>query len=163
RGKINVAAARGESIPTGWLVDKEGKDTTDPRALANGGALLPFGADQAHKGYGLAFVVEVLSGLLTGIGFDHDPGGFSNDGAFVAGFAVDRFRLLQEFREEMSDFVTYLKDSPPAEGYNEILYPGEIEHRTEQQRLVDGIPIEVETWSSLAGLCERLGVTMPRV
>ncbi|MPZ53838.1 MAG: Ldh family oxidoreductase, partial [Acidimicrobiia bacterium] len=47
RGKINVAAARGESIPTGWLVDKEGKDTTDPRALANGGALLPFGADQA--------------------------------------------------------------------------------------------------------------------
>src|SRR6202035_575565 len=68
-GKINVATARGEQVPTGWLIDADGKPSTDPRVLKSGGALLPLGGAEGYKGTGLAAIVEILSGLLTGLGF----------------------------------------------------------------------------------------------
>ena len=75
-GKISLARTRRESVPPGWLIDKEGNPTTDPSDYFAGGAILPVGADQGHKGYGLSFMVEVFSGLLTGLGFglDRRPG-----------------------------------------------------------------------------------------
>ena len=160
-GKVKLARSRGESIPTGWLVDADGQQTTDPAALEGGGALLPLGADQGHKGYALSFMVEVLSGLLTGIGFGVDPGGRHNDGVFLAAIDVERFRPLTEFRREVSDFVEYLKATPVAEGYREILYPGEMEQRTADQRSRDGITVEDRTWTALTVLGERFGVPLP--
>ena len=68
-GKINVATARGEQVPAGWLIDADGNPSTDPRVLRQGGALLPVGGAEGYKGYGLATIVEILSGLLTGLGF----------------------------------------------------------------------------------------------
>ena len=156
-----MASARNEEIPLGWVVDRHGHPTHDPNALGEGGALLPFGADQMHKGYGLSFMVEALSGVLTGIGYSHDPAGFSNDGAFVAVFAVDRFLPLDEFRKEMRGFIEYLKESPLAAGHEEILYPGEPESRAEARRRRDGIVIEDETWGQLMALSHRLGVEAP--
>src|SRR5580704_932188 len=68
-GKVQLARQRGEAIPLGWVVDKDGQPTTDPEAYWEGGALLPLGGDQGHKGYGLSFMVEVFCGLLTGLGY----------------------------------------------------------------------------------------------
>jgi LDH2 family malate/lactate/ureidoglycolate dehydrogenase len=79
----------------------------------------------------------------------------------MAAFAVDAFRPLDEFKRDIADFVKYVKDTPPAEGFKEVLYPGELEHRTEQQRRREGIPIEDETWRQLTGLAEASGVAMP--
>src|SRR5215469_16089437 len=79
-GKINVATARGEHVPAGWLIDADGKPSTDPRVLRQGGALLPVGGSEGYKGYGLATIVEILSGLLTGLGFGVEPTGRHNDG-----------------------------------------------------------------------------------
>ena len=87
-GKINVATARGEQVPAGWLIDAEGKPSTDPRVLRQGGALLPVGGTEGYKGYGLATIVEILSGLLTGLGFGVEPTGRHNDGCFIAVFNV---------------------------------------------------------------------------
>jgi uncharacterized oxidoreductase len=160
-GKLSVARNRKQAIPYGWIVDKDGKPTTDPLAYYAGGAILPVGGDQGHKGYGLSFMVEILSGLLTGLGFGIDPKGPHNDGVFMAAFAVEAFRPLDEFKREIAEFVAYVKDTPPAEGFPEVLYPGEIEYRTEQQRRREGIPIEDETWRQLTALAEAAGVALP--
>ena len=96
-GKLKVAAARGEAVPAGWLIDAEGRATTDPGALAAGGAVLPLGGAEGHKGYGLSAMVEILSGVLTGLGFGVDPAGPHNDGVFMAAFRVEALRPLETF------------------------------------------------------------------
>src|SRR6201746_2188835 len=74
-GKIQLAVSRGEEIPTGWIVDSEGRQTTDPKQFRKGGALPPLGGPGGSTGSGLAAMVEVLCGLLTGLGFGVDPPG----------------------------------------------------------------------------------------
>src|ERR1700749_3897665 len=146
-GKIGVAVARGESVPDGWVIGKDGKPTNDPRQLRQGGALLPMGGpDGGYKGYGLAFMVEILCGLLTGLGFGVEPTGRHNDGCFMAVFNVAAFRPLAEVQKDFGGFIAYLKPTPPAEGSSGVLYPGEIEHRRQQERSRNGIEVEDATW-----------------
>jgi LDH2 family malate/lactate/ureidoglycolate dehydrogenase len=157
-GKINVATARGEQVPTGWLIDKDGKPSTDPRVLRQGGALLPLGGAEGYKGYGLATIVEIFSGLLTGLGFGVEPTGRHNDGCFIAVFNVAAFRDLETFKREVTEFAQYLKATPPAEGFKEVLYPGEIEFQREQDRRKNGIPVEDATWNKLRDLAQGYGI-----
>jgi uncharacterized oxidoreductase len=158
-GKLNVARARGLPIPEGWLIDKDGKPTTDPNAAQNGGVMLPLGGPEGHKGYGLSFAVETFAALLPGLGFGIDPQGRHNDGAFMLAMDPSAFMPLAEFKGQVEAFVKYLKETPPAEGFKEVLYPGEKEHYTEQQRRKEGIPIEDSTWTRISELAEKHGVT----
>ena len=157
-GKISLALNRKQQIPNSWVVDQHGQPTTDPQDYEDGGAILPLGADQGHKGYGLSFMVEVLSGLLTGLGFGVDPHGRHNDGCFIAVFNVSAFRPLEEFKASVDDFARFVKASPPAEGFQEVLYPGEIEWRTENQRRSDGIFVEDATWQDIWSLVKDLNI-----
>jgi LDH2 family malate/lactate/ureidoglycolate dehydrogenase len=157
-GKINVATARGEQVPTGWLIDAEGRPSTDPKVLRAGGALLPLGGTEGYKGTGLAAIVEILSGLLTGLGFGIDPQGRHNDGCFMAVFNVAAFRDLATFKAEVTDFAKYLKATPPAQGFTEVFYPGEVEFRKEQDRLKNGVPIEDATWKRLHDMATGFGI-----
>jgi uncharacterized oxidoreductase len=157
-GKINVATARGDQVPTGWLIDAEGRPSTDPRVLRPGGALLPLGGTEGYKGTGLAAIVEILSGLLTGLGFGVEPTGRHNDGCFIAVFNVAAFRKLDTFKREVTEFAEYLKATPPAQGFTEVYYPGEIEYRKEQDRRKNGVPIEDATWSRLSDLAKGYGI-----
>jgi uncharacterized oxidoreductase len=125
-----------------------------------GGGILPFGGDKGYKGFGLSFIVEILSGILTGIGFGNDPEQFvdrhdiehrHNDGCFFAVFDVEAFRPLEEFKREVTDFVQFVKSSPPIDNY-EVMYPGELEWRMEQKRRKEGIYVECETWSKLKAI-----------
>jgi uncharacterized oxidoreductase len=159
-GKIAVAVARNEQVPDGWVIGSDGKPTNDPRQLRQGGALLPMGGpDGGYKGYGLAVMVEILCGLLTGLGFGVEPTGRHNDGCFMACFKVDAFRPLDEFKKEVGEFIRYLKATPPADGSSGVLYPGEIEHRREQDRRQNGIDVEDATWGKLCALAETYGLT----
>src|SRR5437763_17160845 len=116
-GKIPLAVARHESVPDGWIIGKDGKPTNDPSQLRQGGALLPLGGpDGGYKGTGLAVMVEVLCGLLTGLGFGVEPTGRHNDGCFIAVFKVDAFGPLAEFKKGVGDYVRYLKATAPAGG-----------------------------------------------
>ena len=154
-GKVSLAINRRESIPATWVIDKDGNPTTNPQDYFDGGAILPVGADQGHKGYGLSFMVEVLSGLLTGLGFGIDPQARHNDGCFIAVFDVEAFRPLADFKREVREFVDFVKTSPPAKGSKEVLYPGELEWRTEQRRRMEGIYVEDETWQQLWALVQE--------
>ena len=166
-GKIGVARARKESVPSGWIVDRDGDPTTDPNDYYAGGSILPLGGDQGHKGYALSFIVEVLSGILTGMGFGldrkqwearHGVGFRHNDGCFITVFNVEALYPLADFKREVTEFVKYVKSSPPAKGFKEVLYPGEIEWLTEQKRLKEGIPIEDETWERVTKLIKEYGL-----
>ena len=159
-GKIKLAEARGEQVPSGWVIDAEGRPTTDPSALGQGGALLPLGGDVGFKGYALASMVEILSALLTGLGFGVEPTGRHNDGCFIAVFNVSAFRDLETFKQEVTEFAHYLVDTPPAEGFDRVYYPGEVEHLKRTERLRDGINIEDATWAKLKGLGEKFGITV---
>lgn len=154
-GKVSLAVARNEPIPQGWVVSKDGKMTTDPRDLKQGGALLPLGGSEGYKGSGLAAVVEILCGILTGLGFGVEPSGRHNDGTFMAVFNVEAFRPLKEFKREVADFGRYLNATPPSEGSQGVLYPGEIEHRTETLRRETGIDIEDATWDRFKALARE--------
>jgi uncharacterized oxidoreductase len=158
-GKIKLAQARGQKIPKGWVVDKNGALTEDPAAYGQGGALLPLGGPgEGYKGYGLAVIGEVLCGLLTGLGFGVEPTGRHNDGTFMLAIKVDAFRPLLGFRSDVKDLAEYLKATPPSEGSAGVLYPGEVEHRTEQKRRAEGIAIEDATWAKLKALAEQYGI-----
>ncbi len=158
-GKIAVAVARNEKVPDGWVIGSDGKPTNDPRQLRQGGALLPMGGpDGGYKGTGLAVMVEILCGLLTGLGFGVEPTGRHNDGCFMAVFNVAAFRPLAEFKKDVGEFVAYLKATPPAEGSKGVLYPGEIEHMREADRRQNGIDVEDATWFKLRTLAETYGL-----
>ena len=157
-GKVNLAKAKGVSIPEGWVVDKDGNSTTDPAALRAGGALMPLGGQEGHKGYGLAAMVEIFSGLLTGLGFGVEPTGKHNDGCFMAVFNVAAFRPVEDFKREVTEFAEYLKATPPMAGVEEVLYPGEIEYRREKDRRANGIDVDDNTWGKLCDLAGKYGV-----
>ena len=158
QGKITLARSRGEPVPEGWIIDKEGNPSIEPDDYFSGGAILPVGADQGHKGYGLSFMVGVFSGLLTGLGFGIDLQARHNDGCFISVFNVEHFLPLEQFKKEVVEFVRFVKTSPPASGFTEVLYPGEIEHRTELRRRQEGIFVEDDTWQQISSLMQELGV-----
>jgi len=157
-GKVALAAARGETVPDGWIVDAEGRPTTDPRKHRQGGALLPLGASEGYKGYGLAVMVEILCGLLTGLGFGVEPSGRHNDGCFLAVFNVEAFRPLAAFKREVAEFARYLKATPPSDGSPGVFYPGELEYRREAERQRTGIAVEEATWEKLRVLAAKHGL-----
>ena len=157
-GKVNVALARNQRIPEGWVVDSEGAPTTDPSVLGQGGALLPLGGMEGYKGYGLSVMIEVLSGVLPGLGFGHDPSGRHNDGCFMAAFNVEAFLPLDEFKQQVADFAAYLKSAALAPGFSEIYYPGEIEHLNTQRLAKDGVTVEDSTWARLVALAVEYGI-----
>jgi LDH2 family malate/lactate/ureidoglycolate dehydrogenase len=151
-GKVMLARNQGEQLGTGWLVDRDGRPTTDPNDYFAGGALMPMGGDQAHKGFGLSVMVEVLCGLLTGLGFGVSETARHNDGNFLALFDVGHFRDLTTFTHDVDGFVSYLKDTPLAEGYDEVIVPGELEARSRRARQVQGVPVDDTTWAELTAL-----------
>jgi LDH2 family malate/lactate/ureidoglycolate dehydrogenase len=157
-GKVALAAARGKRIPTGWIVDYNGRQTTDPTQLRKGGALLPLGGTEGYKGSGLAAMVEVLCGILTGLGFGIEPTARHNDGCFMAVFKVEAFRPLKDFKKEVAEFARYLKATQPAEGSRGVFYPGEVEYIVEQERRKSGIDVEDATWNKLLSLAGEYGL-----
>jgi uncharacterized oxidoreductase len=157
-GKIKLAEARGQEIPRGWVVDKDGDLTTDPRKIV-GGALLPLGGPgEGYKGTALAAMGEIFCGILTGLGFGVEPSGRHNDGCFLIAIKVDAFRPLLAFRKDVADFARYLKDTPPAKGSSGVLYPGEVEHMAQTKRGAEGVEIEDATWEKLGALAKEGGI-----
>nr|WP_292337905.1 Ldh family oxidoreductase [Mesorhizobium sp.] len=157
-GKLELAIARGEEIPKGWLIDDEGHHTTEPRDYRKGGVLLPLGGSEGYKGSGLAAIVELLCGLLTGPDFGDEPTDRDKFGCFLAVLNVAAFRPLDEFKKEVADFAQQLKSAAPSEDSSGVFYPGEIGYRREQERTVNGIEVENATWEMLRMLARNCGL-----
>ncbi|MEM3591069.1 MAG: Ldh family oxidoreductase [Candidatus Bathyarchaeia archaeon] len=158
-GKVRVALHKGEKIPYGWIVDKNGNPSNDPKDLYDGGALLPLGGDEhGHKGFGLGLAVEILSGILTSAGcaYEEDKRG---NGVFFEVINVEKFMSLEDFKKKVSNLIRVIKSSKPRPGFKEILVPGEPEYLTEKIRLREGIYVPEKTWEEIKNLARKLGVS----
>jgi len=159
-GKIRFYRNERKTVPDGWIVDASGKPTNDPNAFYGPprGGILPLGAGAGHKGFALGLLVEILGSALGGIS-SQDPERFGNGVCF---FVVDpsTFCPLEQFRRLMDETVAYIKSSPPAPGFDEVLVPGELEFRTLRQRQKDGIPVDAATLQAMREHGARLGVNL---
>lgn len=163
QGKIALAIAEGKPIPLGWMFDKDGRLSTNPEDFREG-----FGVPIAeHKGYGLALVMEVLAGVLTGAGFclDHgretvrDEGKRPDLGHFFLAINPELFMPLEQFRARVDRMVDEIKSSRLAPGTKEILVAGEIEMRNRQANLAAGsVPLLPSTLRALETYREEAGL-----
>ena len=156
-GKVRLAKNKGERIPEGYLVDREGCATTDPGDLYDGGALQSFGG---HKGYGLSLMVEVLGGILSGANVPVYPAYTVQNGVFMMALDVTFFRPAAEYDDVVETLVDAAKAAPPAEGVDTVLVPGEPELACRRERERDGIPVDDETWAEILKAAGELNVTI---
>ncbi len=156
RGKIYLARQKGVQIPLGWALDADGQPTTDPVA-ALGGVTLPMAG---HKGYGIAVMMDMLSGVLSGSQFGtrvngpyqtEKPGGA---GHMMIALNIEAFQTQCEFAERMEQMIAELKATPLAAGHDEIFYPGELEARSEVRLLETGLALPQDTLTDLATLAK---------
>lgn len=157
-GKVRVMLHKGEKIPFGWIIDKNGNPSNNPQDLYDGGALLPLGGDEAgHKGFGLGLAVEILSGILTGAGCAYEETKRGN-GVFFEVINVEKFMPVEEFKRKIGELIRTIKSSRPRPGWKEIIVPGETEYLTEKARLKEGIYVPERTWEEIKQIANRLGV-----
>ena len=159
-GEIQKRVAKNEKIPDGTLLDGNGKPTNDFKSFRGPprGVFLPFGG---YKGSGIALITEMLGGLLSGNGAGRqwwNNGGHGVNGVFLQAFAVEEFQSLDSFYDKVDELIAFIKSSPVAPGFSEILLPGESGRRRESAQLKTGIELDDETWSELTELAAELGV-----
>jgi LDH2 family malate/lactate/ureidoglycolate dehydrogenase len=163
RGKIRLAALKGEKIPEGWAFDEEGNPTTDPEAAIRG-ALAPIGG---HKGYGLALLADILCGLVMGSASGRNVKALddfscpSGTGFFIEAINVEFFRPYIEYRDCVTDYIREIKECPKRKGVKEIFSPGEIERRETELRKKFGIPLDDKTLFEIKNLAKELNIPFP--
>ena len=160
-GKLWVAQDAGNRMADGLLIDSAGNPTNDPKDAIDGGAILPLGGAFGHKGYLLSVLVEVMAGLLTGGGFvgKEDNPTFNNC-TFMIAIEVEAFLPIQTFKDHLNCLIEYLKATPSKPG-EAVLYPGEVEERTELERRERGVPVPAETVRGLKGELDKFGIDLP--
>jgi hydroxycarboxylate dehydrogenase B len=161
QGKIRVAHNKGEQVAPGLLIDDKGRPTVDPRY----GVIEPFGALTTmglHKGYGLAVVCELLGGALTGGGTQHT--GERSKMRVLNGMLsilIDPAKLGTGalFASEAAAFIAWVRQSPPAPGFDKVRLAGDPERETRAKRLRDGIAVDATTWQEIHAAGAKLGVS----
>lgn len=135
-GDLLVAIRDSAAIPEGLAFDSEGEPTTDAEAALNG-SVRPFGG---HKGFGLALVTQILSGVLVNAATIPPPG--TNYGLLIVAIDPTSFVPLAQFKTEVDKLVTRVKENPRESGVAEILIPGERAYRQRDAHLADGIHLD---------------------
>ena len=158
-GKVKTKAQRGEMMPEGWMMDREGKPLLDPRR-ASDGFLLPIGG---YKGYGLALMIGLLAGTLNGaamgkdvVDFNADDTTPTNTGHAIVAINVEAFQPIAEFKHAVDTLVRDLRDSRALPGVERIRLPGEGSHAARADRLANGIPIPAALRAALDRLSAEL-------
>lgn len=165
-GKVRVHKIAGTLCPPGWLIDAAGHPTTDPNDLyaTPPGSILPMGGEQSYKGFGLALLIDMLAGGLSGgrtMGPDPEPP-LGNDVLFIV-LDPARFGGSLHFAHELQKTAAYTRDCPRGDGVHEILLPGDPERRTLAKREARGIPMDPGNWAKLVTLAAELSVATPEV
>ena len=172
RGKVEVYNREEKEMPKGWALDKNGEVGTNTKQICDnmaqraGGGLTPLGGEgelfSGHKGYGLAFLVDIFSGVLsgsayaTGVGKEKNP----NVGHFFMALNIENFMSLDEFKKRMDDYISLLHNSSKAEGQNKIYIHGEKEFVKEKELKQTGVPLQKKVYDALKGFSEEFGVNL---
>ncbi len=163
-GKVKLAAQRGQTMPEGWMIDRDGKPLTDPKRAAEG-FLLPIGGP---KGFGLALVFGLLAGTLNGaafgrdvIDFNADTTSVTNTGQFVCALSLEAFGGAEAFRRQVDTVIRDMKASPLMPGFDDIRMPGERSQALRDERLRSGIPLPEVLRNELHALATQLDLPVP--
>ncbi len=164
-GKVKTRAQRGETMPEGWMVDRDGKPLTDPKRMDEG-FLLPLGGHEAgYKGYGLALVFGILAGTLNGaamgrdvVDFNHDDATPANTGQAILAIDIGAFEDPGIFKRRIDALVRDIRGSQRMKGVERIWLPGEQSHAKYSERLENGVPVPPALLSSLNELGRKLGI-----
>jgi LDH2 family malate/lactate/ureidoglycolate dehydrogenase len=160
-GKVRLKAQRGEQMPVGWMIDKEGKPLTDPKR-ADEGHLLPIGD---YKGYGLSLIIGLLAGALNRaalgrdvIDFVKETGKATNTGQAIAAIAIEAFMPAAEFKRSVDQVIRDIRGSQRLPGVERIFLPGEQSHAKLLERRAHGVPMPKALRDSLDGLARDLNI-----
>lgn len=163
-GKIKVLAQRGEQMPEGWMVDREGNPLTDPTRQSEG-LLLPIGG---AKGYGLAMAIGLIAGTLNGAAFGEDVVNFTkqtatptNTGQFVAAISIDAFGPLETFKSTVDGIFASFRDSTPFPGGSPVRIPGQDRGSVREDRELHGIPLHPNLVKTLSEIASELNIQKP--
>jgi LDH2 family malate/lactate/ureidoglycolate dehydrogenase len=170
---LEIAQRTGKAVPEGWIIDKNGKSSTNPHELKEGGSLLPLGSDIAHgshKGFGLGATVDILSAVLSGANYGPwvppfvafldppaDPVG-KGIGHFLGALRVDGFRPVEEFKTHMDTWVDRFKSAKTIDPNQPVIIPGEPELAAELDRTKNGIPLVNAVVEDLNILADKFGL-----
>jgi LDH2 family malate/lactate/ureidoglycolate dehydrogenase len=160
RGKIYLARQKGQSIPEGWAINAAGAPTTDPTEAIEG-IILPMAQ---HKGYAIALMMDMLSGVLTGSGFGTEVAGpyqaerRSRAGQLMIALNIEAMQPLAEFDARMDELISQIKSVPLAQGFSEVFYPGEIEARNDVKHRREGLSLPEDTLTDLKQVAGQYGL-----
>ncbi len=167
-GRVKMLHNRNLTVPDGWLIDDEGRSSTDPEAYLSTpkqAALLPLGSLIAgHKGFALSILVDVLTGGLSGAGCSgRVPDDSDENALFILVIDPEKFVSRSTFSAEVDRLVESIKDARKAPGVEEIRVPGEGAYRERQRQLEQGIEIDPPVWSAIQDIMAELGIEHDRV
>ncbi len=160
-GKIKTLAQRGEQMPEGWMVGRDGKPLTDPKRRDEG-FLLPIGGP---KGYGLAMAIGLMAGVLNGAAFGADVVDFTSDtatptntGQFVAAINIAAFCAVDDFHATAARVFAEMRASDPLPGHDPVRVPGDGREAGMAARLAHGIALHPSLRAELGRIAKTLGL-----
>lgn len=159
-GKLAVTRSKGERLPEGALLDKEGNPSTNPADFYDGGVLLPFGE---HKGFALSLVTQIAASIITGNAKGTGGNVARGNPTFIAVWSIDMFADPDDYYQQVQEFAHRIETSQPAPGFDDVMLPGTPEHRSFLERNAAGIPLPKATWDEFVRLSNELGVTTPEI
>ena len=157
-GKIVLAQAKGAPVPQGMMLDKLGRPSTDASILDDGAVLLPMGL---HKGSGLALMMELIPTLLAGHRPISSPESHFGNPTLLLALSPEAFDEDTDFATHVEALKRRVSAVEPAEGFDEVLLPGEPEARSYAERIATGIPLPDAVWAVLQELAAELGILLP--
>ena len=156
-GKVRIKYFKGEKVPLGWILDKDGNPTDDPGKLYDGGMLQTFGG---HKGYALSLLIDILGGALTGAGCTCGKEYTGGNGTFMMALNVEGFTSKDKFLMRVDEVLTKIRETPTLPNVERVMIPGEPEFETMDVRQVKGIYITDKTWEDLTNLAREVGLNV---
>ena len=164
-GKVRVARNRGVELQPGWILDGDGRPSTDPLDLYGGdppfsrqaGALLPVGGQVGYKGFGLAMAVEFLAGALLPTVATRPDDEVGGNAIFMTVIDPEHFSGRDLFEGALANLIEMVKEPPFQEGFDEVMTAGEPERRRKAERMASGIDIEDSTWQQLCDAGVEVG------
>jgi LDH2 family malate/lactate/ureidoglycolate dehydrogenase len=172
-GKIEIALRKKEPVPKGWIVDTDGRETTDPQQMIDGGAQLPLGSEKelgGHKGYALATMVDILCCVLSGANWGPFAPPFAlrqgipersvgkGIGHFFGAMQIDGFIDKDQFKKQIDEWIRVFRKTKPAPGTSGPLIPGDPEREAEVIRSKEGIPLIKPVVDDLLEMSEKTGI-----
>jgi len=173
RGKLAVAAKMGESVPRGYVQDKEGNPSTNPDILKEGGSMLTLGGTReqgGHKGYCMSAVVDIFSAVLSGANFgpfcppsvaylpvkEEKVG--EGTGHFFGAMRIDAFQTPDAFKKQMDKWIETFRAAKPAKGHDRVLIPGDPERENEERISKEGINVLGPVQKEIKEIADALGL-----